>query len=322
MGLLDKMKQEAAKSGASKGKFMYFRPDEKKRVRFLQELDDGLEIPFHDNYEKGVNVPCQEIFGKDCPYCEDEDLRTRSQFAFSVYDYDAKEVKILMQAVNQCSAIPALVNMAETYGTITDRDYVLKKTGKGSTSSFTIIPMDKNKFRNEKAKALSKKALLKYLNQAFPCDKSDDDDYEDDEDDDYTPKSKSHGKVKKQAKHDEEEYDYSEMSPRELYNLCEEREIEAEPKMKAKYYIELLEEYDYNNADKEDDWDDEDNTSDYSDMSVRELYDLCCDRDIECQKKRPAKYYINLLKEDDAVHDDWDDEEDSDEDEWEEDDEG
>lgn len=321
MGLLDKIKQEAAKSGASKGKFMYFRPDEKKRVRFLQELDDGFEIPFHDNYEKGVNVPCQEIFGKDCPYCDDEDLRTRSQFAFSVYDYDAKEVKILMQAVNQCSAIPALVNMAETYGTITDRDYVLKKTGKGSTSSFTIIPMDKNKFRNEKAKALSKKALLKYLNQAFPCDKSDDA-YEDDEDDDYTPKSKSHGKVKKQAKHDEEEYNYSEMSPRELYNLCEEREIEAEPKMKAKYYIELLEEYDDDNDDKEDNWDDEDNTSDYSDMSVRELYDLCCDRDIECQKKRPSKYYINLLKEDDAAHDDWDDDEDSDEDEWEEDDEG
>lgn len=269
MGLLDKMKQEAAKSGASKGKFMYFRPDEKKRVRFLQELDDGLEIPFHDNYEKGVNVPCQEIFGKDCPYCEDEDLRTRSQFAFSVYDYDAKEVKILMQAVNQCSAIPALVNMAETYGTITDRDYVLKKTGKGSTSSFTIIPMDKNKFRNEKAKPLSKKALLKYLNQAFPCDISDDD--EDDDDDDYEDSHKKPNTKKKKA--------------------------------------------------SEDDWDDEDNTSDYSDMSARELYDLCCDRDIECQKKRPVKYYINLLKEDDAAHDDWDDEEDSDEDEWEDDDE-
>ena len=56
-------------------------------------------------------------------------------------------------------------------------------------------------------------------------------------------------------------------------------------------------------------------------MSARELYDLCCDRDIECQKKRPAKYYINLLKEDDAAHDDWDDEEDSDEDEWEDEDE-
>lgn len=268
MGLLDKMKQEAAKSGASKGKFMYFRPDEKKRVRFLQELDDGLEIPFHDNFERGINVPCQEVFGKDCPYCEDEDLRTRSQFAFSVYDYDAKEVKILMQAVNQCSAIPALVNMAETYGTIMDRDYVLKKTGKGSTSSFTIIPMDKNKFRNEKAKALSKKALLKYLNQAFPCDL---DDEEDDDDEDYEDNHKKPNTKKKKA--------------------------------------------------SEDDWDDEDNTSDYSDMSARELYDLCCDRDIECQKKRPAKYYINLLKEDDAAHDDWDDEEDSDEDEWEEDDE-
>ena len=174
-----------------------------------------------------------------------------------------------MQAVNQCSAIPALVNMAETYGTITDRDYVLKKTGKGSTSSFTIIPMDKNKFRNEKAKALSKKALLKYLNQAFPSDVSDDD-YEDDEDD-YEDSHKKHNTKKKNA--------------------------------------------------SEDDWDDDDNTSDYSDMSARELYDICCDRDIECQKKRPAKYYINLLKEDDAAHDDWDDEEsedDEDEDEWEE----
>lgn len=312
MGLLDKMKQEAAKSGASKGKFMYFRPDEKKRVRFLQELDDGLEIPFHDNYEKGVNVPCQEIFGKDCPYCEDEDLRTRSQFAFSVYDYDAKEVKILMQAVNQCSAIPALVNMAETYGTITDRDYVLKKTGKGSTSSFTIIPMDKNKFRNEKAKALSKKALLKYLNQAFPSDASDDD--EDDDFDDDVHRNKSSKK-----KSENNDVDYSEMTPKQLYNLCEKREIEAEPKMSAKYYINLLEEYDDENS--SDDWENDDNTTDYSDMSARELYDLCCDRDIECQKKRPAKYYINLLKEDDAVHDDWDDEEDSDEDEWEEDDE-
>ena len=269
MGLLDRMKHEAAKSGASKGKFMYFRPDDKKRIRFLQELDDGLEIPFHDNFERGINVPCQEVFGKDCPYCEDEDLRTRSQFAFSVYDYDANEVKILMQAVNQCSAIPALVNMAETYGTITDRDYVLKKTGKGSTSSFTIIPMDKNKFRNEKAKPLSKKALLKYLNQAFPCDDSEND-LEDDEDD-YEDSHKKPNTKKKKA--------------------------------------------------SEDDWDDEKNTSDYSDMSARELYDLCCDRDIECQKKRPVKYYINLLKEDDAAHDDWDDEEDSDEDEWEDEDE-
>nr|DAP31940.1 MAG TPA: DNA binding protein like protein [Caudoviricetes sp.] len=263
MGLLDRMKHEAAKSGASKGKFMYFRPDDKKRIRFLQELDDGLEIPFHDNFERGINVPCQEVFGKDCPYCEDEDLRTRSQFAFSIYDYDAKEVKILMQAVNQCSAIPALVNMAETYGTIMDRDYVLKKTGKGSTSSFTIIPMDKNKFRNEKAKPLSKKALLKYLNQAFPCDDSEDD-LEDDEDDYEDSRKKPNTKKEKAS---------------------------------------------------EDDWEDENDASDYSDMSPKELYDLCCDRDIECQKKRPAKYYINLLKENDAAHDDWDDDEDSDEDE-------
>ena len=42
MGLLDKIKNEAAKSGASKGKFIYFRPDEKKRIRFLQEMMEAL----------------------------------------------------------------------------------------------------------------------------------------------------------------------------------------------------------------------------------------------------------------------------------------
>ena len=77
-----------------------------------------------------------------------------------------------------------------------------KKTGKGSTSSFTIIPMDKNKFRNEKAKALSKKALLKYLNQAFPSDVSDDDDYEDDEDD-YDDSHEKPNTKKKNASEDD-----------------------------------------------------------------------------------------------------------------------
>lgn len=311
MGLLDKIKNEAAKSGASKGKFIYFRPDEKKRIRFLQELDDGFEVQFHDNYERGINVPCQEIFGKDCPYCEDDDVRTRSLFAFSVYDYDAKEVKILMQAVNQCSAIPALVNMSETYGTITDRDYVLKKTGKGATSSFSIVPMDKNKFRNEKAKALSKKSFLKYLNQAFPCDANSDDDEDDNFDDDV------HRNKSSKKKSENDDVDYSEMTPKQLYNLCEKREIEAEPKMSAKYYINLLEEYDDENS--SDGWENDEDENDYSDMSPKELYKLCDDRGIDCKTKMSAKYYINLLQEDDKAHDDWDDEESEDEDEWDED---
>lgn len=323
MGLLDDIKDEAKRSGQSKGKFIYFREGEKKRIRFLTDMEDGMQIPFHDSYARGINVPCQELFGRDCKYCEDDDLRTRNLYAWSVYDYESKEVKILMQAVNNCTAIPAIMALYENYGTLLDRDLVVTRAGSGQSTTYSVVPMDKNKFRNTKAKPLSNKSILKYLDQAYPADGDDD---EDDEEDRPKPKAKSKGK--KQPAKDEEEYDYDEMSPRELYNLCEEREIEAEPKMKAKYYIQLLEEYDEENegGGDEDDapWDegDEDEGQDYSGMSPKELYKLCEERGIECHPKKQAKYYIGLLEEDDKAHDDWDDEEtyeDEDEDEWEDD---
>ena len=46
---------------------------------------------------------------------------------------------------------------------------------------------------------------------------------------------------------------YNKMSPKELFNLCKERGIEAKPKKTSAYYINLLEE-----SDEEDEWDDED----------------------------------------------------------------
>lgn len=265
MGILDKIKEESKKSGQSKGKFIYFRENEKKRIRFLTDMDEGIEIIFHDSFEKGINVPCQEIFGKDCPYCEDEDLRTRSLFAWSVYDYDSKEVKILMQAVNNCTAVPALMALYENYGTLTDRDLVVTKTGKQQNTTFSVVPMDKNKFRNEKAKALSEKSVLKYLAQAYPTDE-----LNDDEDEEHNPKKykKDNKKVKSQKdeddwddEDDDESTDYEDMSTKELYSLCKERKIECKPKKSEKYYINLLEEYD----ESHDDWDDDEDDDDWDD---------------------------------------------------------
>lgn len=273
MGILDKIKEESKKSGQSKGKFVYFRPDEKKRIRFLQDMDEGMEIVFHDSFEKGVNVPCQEQYGRDCEYCEDEDLRTRSLYAWSVYDYDSKEVKILMQAVNNCTAIPALMAMYENYGTLLDRDFVITKTGKQQNTSFSVVPMDKNKFRNEKAKALSEKAIMKYIDKAYPADGIEDD--EDDED--YMPsKKKKNKKADTKKKHQDEDYDDDELP------------------------------FDEEDGDE----------ADYEDMSAKELYKLCKERDIECKPKKSEKYYINLLKEDDKAHDDWEDDEDDEDDDW------
>ncbi len=279
MGLLDKIKSDVKKSGQNKSKFIYFREGTKQRVRFLTDMDDGMEVVFHDSFEKSINVPCQEPFGRSCPYCDDDSLRTRSQYVWSVYNYETKEVQLFMFPVNNCSPIPALMAMYENYGTLTDRDYVISVTGKQQNKTFSVVPMDKVKFRNEKAKAYSEKAILKMLDKAFPCDLEDED-----EDEDEAPKKKAPKSAGKKAKKHEPE-------------------------------IEDDEDDDY---DADENWDDEEDEDqvDYSEMSPKELYELCKERDIKAAPKKPAKFYINLLEEYDQAHDDWDDEE-EDEDEWE-----
>lgn len=272
MGLVDKIKADAKKSGSNKGKFIYFREGTKLRVRFLQDMDDGMEVTFHDSYEQGINVPCQEHFGRSCPYCEDESIRTRSQYIWSVWNYEAKEVQLFMFPVNNCSPIPALMAMYENYGTLCDRDYVISVSGKQTTKSYSVVPMDKVKFRNEKAKAYSEAQVLKMLDKAWPCEDSDSDD-EDDEDE--TPKRKVDKKAgkantKKVVDEDENEDDdwgeddtdetpdYSEMSAKELFKLCKERGIDVKPKKPEKFYIKQLEEYDK----AQDDWGDDDDYDD------------------------------------------------------------
>ncbi len=271
---INKIKSEIKKSGTSKGKFVFFKEDTKVRVRFLTDMEDGMEIPFHDSFQLGVNVPCQEVFGRECEYCENDDLRTRNMYIWSVYDYESKEVKLLMAAVNNCSPVPALASMYESYGTLTDRDYEIKQIGSGQGKSFSVIPLDKSKFRNTKAKAFSEQAVLKYIDKAYPADNTNDD-----EEEEETPKTKrktSSSKTKTKAKRQEEddddwedikgedeEQDYSEMSAKELYTLCKERDIDCKPKKTKEYYIDLLEEADEEDSDdwgedeEEDDWEEE-----------------------------------------------------------------
>ena len=258
MGLLENIRKDAERAGQNKAKFIYVRDGSKLRIRFLQDMQDGFEIPFHDNYETGINVPCREFFGKDCPYCSEEGLRTRNLYAWSVWDYEAKEVKVLMYAMNNCTPIPSIASMYENYGTLTDRDYVLQRNGKGQGTTYSVIPMDKNKFRNDKAKPFSRSAFLKILDKAFPDEHKDKFDSNNEE-----PKMKRDYYIDLLTNFDdndsdddwddEEDNKYKGKSAKELYKLCKERDIEALPKKSEKYYINLLEEDD----EAHDDWDDE-----------------------------------------------------------------
>ena len=266
-GLVNSIKNDVKKAGTSKGNFTFIREGQKVRVRFLQDMDDGMEVTFHDSFADSINVPCQEIFDRECPYCDDDRVRTRSQYIWCVYNYENKKVELFMFPVNNCSPVPALLAMYDTYGTIIDRDFVISVSGKGPDKKYAVVPMDKAKFRNEKAKPFSEKKILQLLDKAYPCDTDDD---EEDEDEDERPAKKSSNKKVQKKKpvdddddydgdddwgdDDDEEVDYSEMSPKELFKLCKERKIEVEPRKPQKYYIKQLEA-----ADKaEDDWDDDD----------------------------------------------------------------
>ncbi len=266
---LTDIKSEIAKSGTNKGKFLFFKDGTKKRVRFLTDMEDGMSIMFHDSYSLGINVPCQEEFKRDCPYCENEELRTRPMFIWSVYDYEDKEVKLLMFPVNNFSPIPALTSMYEAYGTLLDRDYEIKQTGAQQNKSFSVVPLDKNKFTNRKVKPLSNSEILKIIDKAYPADNNED--FGDDEEEDK-PKSKKGKSKSTKGKNkvpmnepeeqddedwdeDEQENDYESMSAKELFKLCKERDIECKPKKSKEYYIDLLEEAD---EETDDDWDEDD----------------------------------------------------------------
>lgn len=276
MSLIDKIKADVKKGGQNKRKFTYFKEGQKQRIRFLQDMDEGMEIPFHDSYELGINVPCQELFDRECPYCDDESLRTRNQYVWSVYNYEAKEVQLFMYAVNNCTPIPALMAMYENYGTLTDRDYVISVTGKAQNKVYSVVPMDKVKFRNTKAKPYSNKAVLQMIDKAYPCEETED------EEEDEAPKRKKKKTAKKPVK-----------------KVVEESEEE-------------------NDYDGEEECDEEENENDYSSMTPLNLYKVCKEREIEAEKKKPAKYYINLLEEYDKAKEDWGEEDEDSEDEWEE----
>ena len=175
---------------------------------------------------------------------------------------------VFMFAVNNCSPIPALVAMYENYGTLCDRDYVISVSGKQQNKTFSVVPMDKQKFRSEKAKPFGLTTLKKMIDKAWPAEASDDDEeYEDEQPTKKKRPAKSQSKGKKKPEpeddydddyddsyDDDEEVDYSEMSDKQLYKLCKERGIDVPTRKSQKFYIKQLEEYDQ----AQDDWNDED----------------------------------------------------------------
>ena len=144
--LIAMMREAIEKSGSNKRDFLFVRPDQPIRVRFLQELDAGVCVDYHNDYDKHIFMACTE--DDNCQYCKDG-IYKQHFFNWSVWDYDANAVRIVQFKANGVSPIPALIEMFEEFGTIMDRDYKIKKIGKGQGSTFTVTPLEKGRFRGD-----------------------------------------------------------------------------------------------------------------------------------------------------------------------------
>lgn len=206
--IIEIMKERIKGAGRNKKDLFYLKPDTKKRVRFLNDMEEAVRIVFHDKWGE-VNTPCLVQYDQECPFCDRKDVRTRDHFAWSVYCYDDKAVQIFMFKANENTPVPALIAMYESYGTICDRDYVIARTGERFDTTYSVVPMDRAGFKKKSAKPLSEDEILDKVKAAFAVDLEDEDvDEDDDEDfDDVNEDDDEDSEEEKEEDQDDEDED-------------------------------------------------------------------------------------------------------------------
>lgn len=244
---LDQIKTAVKNSGSSKKDILYFGADTSKRIRFLQELDDGHSYTFHSDFETKIYEPCQDQEDhEDCKLCQ-QGIGTKEVFVWSVYDYDTSSVKLLAIKATGISPVPALIEFFEEYGTIMDRDYKIKKVGKGMGGSYTVTPLDKEKFGVKKAKPYSEKEIWEMFKKAYSSkdvEDEDDDDEEKEEEEVKPTKKPKKAKKEKSLKDKYLELDWDEVRDIALEIGMTKKELKAFDEDVDELVEELFDNYD------------------------------------------------------------------------------
>lgn len=219
-GLIEQMKEKIAKSGSSKKDILYFGKDTQKRIRFLQELDEGYVFEFHNNWDPSIFELCKDPEDhENCKLCE-EGISLQDQYVWSVWDYDSSSVKLIQFKATGLTPIPAFIEMYEEFGTIIDRDYKVKKVGQGQGASYVVTPLDKERFKNSKAKPFTRKQVKEILENAWQPKEittdEDDDDEEEEEEKAKNTKSKKKNKKRQKSLRDK----FEELSFKELKEIA------------------------------------------------------------------------------------------------------
>lgn len=160
--ILDSVKKQIKNASSNFSDVFYLGEDDKRRVRFIDDFEDAVQVRWHDKYADEIDTPCLEYYNLPCPYCNNNDVRTRDQFAWTIYNYEQEAKQIFLYAANNFTPVSDLVGLYESYGTLTDRDYTVSRTGTGFDTNYQVIPMDKSKLKVDVEKFTKKELFAKF----------------------------------------------------------------------------------------------------------------------------------------------------------------
>ena len=185
MGIVDDMKGAIAASGGGKKGIFFLADGAKRKIRFLKDLEKVQKVRFHDKWE-GFTYPCQKQYDRTCRWCDSpvDGQRDREFYVWQIWDYEAKKVLIFSFKAADNTPVPRMLEYFEEYGNVIDRDYMIVRTGKGTNTSYGMIPCEKGKAPAEAKEGMMKKSeVLLIFEQAFPVPSDEQIDADDDDED-------------------------------------------------------------------------------------------------------------------------------------------
>ncbi len=155
---LKKLRDDAGKTDSN---FIKLKDGESITIRFLQELDEsgkfynearGLAVAIFDHIVPNdfTRFICTlESQGK-CVGCERAALnkawRKRSRLLVNVWVEEQQAVKVLTTGFSNKGVGSMLIEYAEDLGTICDRNYKLRRSGEGLSTSYSLLPREPSPF--------------------------------------------------------------------------------------------------------------------------------------------------------------------------------
>lgn len=149
--------------------------DDTLTVRFLEEPYEWFG--YYEHWVDDVPVVCVEDDCEGCNSPDQNEQRRSYRYLTSAYVVDNSDVELLKLPK---SLVDNLAEYADSYGTIMDRDYDLKKKGTGFNTTYSAVPDSPTKMKLEKYKRKMKdpeEALMEMVENQ-PSDEDDDDEDE------------------------------------------------------------------------------------------------------------------------------------------------